>query len=264
MCHSRTLQSFYPILIHENPESDRSHAWKGLGQGTGHAVSCCFCPRGGRDFLVLLLSFKDFRVALVAGTWHRSGRFLRSFKFGDYGSQIDKKLTRSCCSKYVSRAFPHRTTVLRSLADIWDETFCNKMHYKSLQYMSTSYQNILTLQNMCILHDASSRFVGPWNKLFRQAIYLLRRLWKHTTSSFSPFIPPAPTLGSFGNFHIWPNGTLVDPQRPQLLSAQHSGRLRQIRRVPLGTTWHNVRTEWNNSRNPRLKDRYIICIHRKS
>ena len=210
-------------------------------------------PRGGRDFFGPAVVLQGLSCGLGGRHMAQIRKISSKFQLCDYGSQIDKKLTRSCCSKYVSRAFPHRTTGLRSLADIWDETFCNKMYYKSLQYMSTHVNTISkhpdTAGHVCSLHDASSRFVGPWNKFFRQAIYLLRRLWKHTTSSFSPFILLAPTLGPFGNFHIWPNGTLVDPQRPQLLSAQHSGRLRQIRRVPLGTTWHNVRTEWNNSRN---------------
>ena len=39
--------------------------------------------------LVLLLSFKDFRVALVAGTWRRSGRSLRSFNFWLLDPDID-------------------------------------------------------------------------------------------------------------------------------------------------------------------------------
>ena len=128
--------------IHENPEIGQKPCLKGVRPGYWPCWIMLSLPRGGRDFFGPAVVLQGRSCGLGGRHMAQIRKISSKFQLCDYGNQIDKKLTRSCCSKYVSRAFPHRTTGLRSLADIWDETFCNKMYYKSLQYMSTHVNTI--------------------------------------------------------------------------------------------------------------------------
>ena len=104
--------------IHENPEIGQKPCLKGVRPGYWPCCIMLFLPRGGRDFFGPAVVLQGLSCGLGGRHMAQIRKISSKFQICDYGSQIDKKLTRSCCSKYVSRAFPHRTTVLRSLADI--------------------------------------------------------------------------------------------------------------------------------------------------
>jgi len=104
--------------IHENPEIGQKSCLKGVRPGYWPCCIMLFLPRGGRDFFGPAVVLQGLSCGLGGRHMAQIRKISSKFQICDYGSQIDKKLTRSCCSKYVSRAFPHRTTVLRSLADI--------------------------------------------------------------------------------------------------------------------------------------------------
>ena len=147
-----------PDSIHENLEIGQKPRLKGVRPGYWPCCIMLSLPRGGRDFFGPAVVLQGLSCGLGGRHMAQIRKISSKFQICDYGNQIDKKLLFKICLTRFPTSYHRAEKSSRYLRR-------NVLQQNALQ-IPTIHVNIIskhpdTAGHVCILHDASSRFVGP-------------------------------------------------------------------------------------------------------